>query len=138
MSTYSYVDSYPLKFADPFGLSPRDVENIINGFNDYLNEMNDRGNRMGDSPLNGMGLGELNPLLNNAASTFGAPYLGCGDQEYLMRLQLQQLEFDDKWTFTQQSSVLHRWGKASSSNPNDPTIYYDPWNGTIATVKKGH
>jgi hypothetical protein len=61
----------------------------------------------------------------------GKPYLGCADQEAVVRDQLQKRLYEDKWTFSQQSNLVHRWGEARSSNPADPVIIYDPWKGTI-------
>jgi hypothetical protein len=77
-----------------------------------------------------------NPYLNNIGSFFGGGYLGCGDQEDVFRDQLSKQIYEDTWTFVRKESLWHRWGEAHSSNPNDPVIIYDPWNGTIEVKHK--
>jgi hypothetical protein len=119
VNTYGYVSENPLRFIDLLGLSEADVGRIENVFHLIVDGMTRRKERL------------RTPWLNNMRSTFGGGYLGCGDQESVVRDQLEKQIYDDKWTFSQKSSLFHRWGEATSSNPTDPTIIYDPWRDTL-------
>jgi hypothetical protein len=138
MSPYVYVGNNALRFIDPLGLSPADVDRITNTFESVLNGLIRGGGRLEIGWLQEIGLGALVPLLNNIGSTFGASYIGCGDQESVIRDQLEKQLYDDTWKFTQHSTAVHKWGVATSSNPSHPMIIYDPWSGTISTVQKVH
>jgi hypothetical protein len=110
--------------SDPMGLSERDVGKIHDVFNRTVDGMTKDGRRY------------INPYVNNFFSTFGASYLGCGDQESVVRYQFEKQGYDDQWTFRQEQSLFHRWGVATSSNPSDPVITYDPWRNKIVFVYK--
>ncbi len=109
----------PLKYVDSLGLSEADVGRIETIFHQVVEGMKKNKARL------------RTPVLNNIYSSFGSDQLGCGDQESVVRDQLEKQTYDDTWTFTQKSSLFHRWGEARSSNPKDPVIIYDPWRDRI-------
>ena len=127
MNTYAYVENDPINLFDPFGLSPADVDRIHNNYNHQMDY------------LNSHGLRNINPYWNNISAgmnwvsggLLGSDYLGCGQQETFMSFMLGQDGYDDEWTFTRQQNLVHRWGEARSSNPDDPVIMYDPWKDII-------
>ncbi len=126
LNRFAYVEGNPLSYIDPKGLSPADIQKILETVNSTVSSMTSQGAR------------NSNPYFNNVSSTLnlvsggrlGSPYLGCGDQESVVRDQLEKRQYDDQWTFTQQSNGIHKWGEARSSNPADPVVTYDPWRGT--------
>jgi RHS repeat-associated protein len=132
LNTYGYVGQNPLSRFDPRGLSCRDVAIILDTYQRAVANMTANGDR------------NRNPYFNNTCSSINSitggflcsPYLGCGDQEYFVRYMLQQQKYDDAWTFSQQASLFHRWGIATSSNPCDPEITYDPWFDRISVKYK--
>lgn len=119
VNTYGYVLGNPLKYIDSLGLSEADVGRIETTFHQVVEGMTKNKARL------------RTPVLNNIYSFFGGDELGCGDQESVVRDQLEKQTYDDTWTFTQKSSLFHRWGEARSSNPKDPVIVYDPWRDRI-------
>ena len=114
INLFQFLFNDALNFADLFGLSPKDVEKIINCFREKISDMTELGQR------------ERNPIYNNFLCTFGAGTYGCWDQEIAMTDWLDKQKYEDYWTFRPQSNIGHHWGLAASSNPYDPTIVYDP------------
>ncbi len=116
-------------FIDPFGLSAADVQRIQNSINQSIQNMVDGGHRR-------PGSGFWNGYLNNAERMLTENYqiYDCWDQTYYTNEQLRELDnLDDDWTFEIVEGFGHATGRATSSNPNDPIIDYDPWRDTIDT-----
>lgn len=129
-SNYAYVRENPLKGWDSFGLSPADVQNIINTFNNTVNQMTRDGVRLSS------------PFWNNEARDFGklthnlignSKILNCGEQAEYMNNVLRNKKYDANWYFLVDEGTGHAWGLAIASDPGDPAIYYDPRGNTIGT-----
>ena len=65
-------------------------------------------------------------------------YLGCGEQaEYVISF-LSYLELDDEWTFSiVPQGFVHFRGFSESTNPDDPLLYFDPWNDKFSIIYAG-
>lgn len=127
VNRYAYVQSNPVRFFDPYGLSEADVNHIVDTFNNTVQGMTNDGARNDNSYLN-----NLSSTLNTiTGGLLGSPYLGCGDQESVVRDQLEKNKYDDNWNFQQDSSLVHKWGEGNSDNPSDPKIIYDPWKDKL-------
>jgi hypothetical protein len=76
--------------------------------------------------------GTLSGSLNNMSGSlyettggrFGEPFLGCGEQADWVTEELRQQLYDDPSKFEVEGRLFppHQWGRATSSNPNDPVI----------------
>lgn len=104
------------------GFSPNDVVKIQKRFDKIVNRMT------------GDGLRDKSPWFNNAQRRLGkltddavgdSNILGCGEQTEHMNEDLSRRTYDDAWTFHMDSGFGHAWGVATSSNPDDPMIWYD-------------
>ncbi len=121
VSLYGYVGGNPLKAIDPYGLSERDVARITEGFYRIVDQMTRDGQR------------NSSPWFNNWCRKYpwspGCPnpndYKDCGEQTDKVNSDLEKGKYDDSWYFLPDSGIGHTWGVATSSNPNDPVIYYD-------------
>jgi RHS repeat-associated protein len=143
VNLYGYVGSNPVSRIDPLGLQDTDVI-ILNSppfnnpkpINCSCNKDSDDVRRMRevfDSSVYQMtvnGQRHANPYWNNFWSTFGASYIGCGQQADKVTGDLQTQVGKPNWQFqikTGFTPLYHQWGEATSNNPNDPVIRYDPW-----------
>jgi hypothetical protein len=132
MNPYVYGSQNPLTVLDPFGFSGWDLITIGNQFNMEVNNMIANGNRLG-------GGGHINGAVNNILSTFGAKdYFACGDQAAYVKVSLDSLKLDDKWTFSVvHPNIFHMNIQGRSSNPTDPDLILDPWLNTIDAFVHG-
>ena len=135
---YSYASNAPLNYADPLGLSPGDVQRILNQAQNIIDQMTQNGDRINNGKLNNIisSLQRLNPKRKKP------PLKGCGEQadKVASDLQFPSKPYDDHWTFsvvTVKSGLIpiffHQIAVAHSDNPNDPDIIIDPWNNTMFT-----
>jgi len=134
---YSYISNDPLNYADPFGLSPADVQRILNQAQNLTDQMTRNGERVDWGYWNNFrsSLQRLNPFRKKP------PLKGCGEQTDAVTsdLQFPKMPYDDHWTFqVENDGPFHQRGRAISSNPKDPDIIYDPWKNQFFTVPKGH
>ena len=82
----------PVNLVDPWGLSAKDIEKMIDIMHNYVNDLVRRG-------LRRPGKGTWNGLWNNFSSTFGSSYLGCIDQTKGLIDILDNIPFEDEWKF---------------------------------------
>lgn len=136
---YNYANNSPLKWIDPLGLSPQDVQTIVNAINNAIANMTANGQRRGGDTLNG----ELNNIMATlnmvSGGHLGKPYLGCGDQtdEVIRKVTPLIPKLDAPWTIDKVSDftpLYHQFGVMTSSDPNDPIIVFDPLNNVVQTV----
>lgn len=147
VNLFAYVKNNPQNFADPTGLYPSfSINPSETEFNQSpkantnecgCNKNNDDVQKMKDifdssvyrMTINGQR--HVNPYWNNFWSTFGASYIGCGQQADIVTGDLQVGFPQGKWQFQIQTGytpLYHQWGIATSNNPDDPIVRYDPWN----------
>ena len=80
---------------------------------------------------------------NNFSSSWNH-YLGCGQQAGRVIEALQSLKkgsLKSEWTFEFEATPFydfHVWGRATSKNPLDPDIEFDPWHDTIECQPHGN
>jgi RHS repeat-associated protein len=129
---YAYVSNRPQNFADALGLSQNDVTRILKQAQNETNQMTKNGQRIDPGPLNNL-VSSLQMLVG-----YKTPNLGCGQQadRVAAALQLPTVPYDDNWTFSVHQWGWHQYGVARSSNPNDPTIIFDPWKNQFFTTPK--
>lgn len=134
---YSYVTGDPVRKLDPYGLSNRDVLNIVNTAQKAIDAMTDSGERVGNGAIGG----DLNDILTSFVALdgliFGFPerMKGCGEQAEAVKDKLLALEFDDTWTIAQtyvNEPAWHQFLILHSDNPSGPTIIIDPWENKIS------
>jgi hypothetical protein len=116
-------------WVDPLGLSPDDVVKIKTVIRETIDDMTINEERLPDPGENNRCRiwpwwpGCKNP--NN--------YKDCGEQTETVNNILRRGNYEDNWYFLMDSGIGHAWGLATSSNPNDPIIYYDPRANEIST-----
>jgi RHS repeat-associated protein len=129
---YRYVGNNPLNWIDPTGLSDRDVQTIINTFNNVVSQMTNNGERS-------------SPWTNNLQVSWDLVlrrkrrHLGCGEQAARVYPALDNNRYDDHWRFEWQERYFplpHQWLLGISDNPNDPNVVVDPYNNDVHTVPK--
>ena len=140
----------PANLIDRNGRSPEDVKKILDTFERVVAEMTNNGERM-DSFANNLFAenrddandiissaipGTLNQLFRDGRST-----LICGQQWSRVLNELNKLKLDDKWEFSDEfdkilGQAYHSYGKAESSNPNDPVLYLDPWKNISRSIPR--
>jgi RHS repeat-associated protein len=127
---YRYAGNNPLSWTDPMGLSDRDVQTIINTFQNVVNEMTNNGERS-------------SPWINNFQVTLDwllrkkPRHLGCGEQAARAYPALDNNRYDDNWHFEWRDRYFplpHQWLVGISDNPNDPNVVIDPYNNDVHTV----
>lgn len=136
-STYSYVTDNPLTRSDLWGLSPTDVQNILDWYLQQLRDLTAAGRRTDPGWWNNMSR-SFNDVTDGLV---GHHYLGCGEQARAVQAQLQSRDYDDKWSFVVTGDNVfqmdydgnpafsHWWLVAKSSNPFDPVLVLDPYRG---------
>lgn len=122
VNTYAYVGGNPVGLVDSLGLSARDVSEIRSRFHATVNLMTQQGLR------------DETPLVNNVQRYFGrltrdlvgdSRKMDCGEQTDHVNKALSSGKYDDIWRFEMDAGTGHAWGIAISSNPSDPTLWYD-------------
>ena len=139
---YSYVANSPLNYTDLFGLSPNDLQQLLNAARNAVNDMNLNGQRIPNGNLNNIlsTLQRLNPFRKKP------PLKGCGEQtdNVINKLTPIILHTDNVWTPDKQYEYLtpdhilpHQWVNYTSNDPNDPTLALDPWNNRFQIIPPG-
>lgn len=114
--------------TDPFGLSAEDVQRINQIYYRTVREMTWT-DRLPFGPLNNLSAF----IYNTTRGQLGGDYQLCVGQVSTVRRSLtsaqQRKPFDAQWTFQDYPVHLnfHMKLKATSSDPNDPVIIFDPW-----------
>jgi RHS repeat-associated protein len=121
LNSYASVGGNPLPKIDPLGLSPTDVQRILQQFENTVQRMTREGVRSD------------NWILNNA----NRDHYICSDQsaDVLSDLSSKLPRLDDKWKFSFKDNFAtkewwapgHIWVEGSSSNLGDPVITMDAW-----------
>lgn len=133
-TVYAYVGGNPMSRIDPLGLSPADVEKILQYAQAWTNEQTSLGWRIDPGWRNDVCVWEQLAGINDprcGQHTLG----GCGPQtdDLLKSLKAAvasgKLNLDDQWTFEKwtELSPLHYWIGATSSDPSDPNLPRDSW-----------
>jgi hypothetical protein len=129
---YTYVSNTPIEWADPSGLSAQDVQRIMDNCKKCTKRLTDNGLRYdANGPIGGW--------WNNLWS-WVTKWEGCWDQaeSTVPCLKYPLVPYDSKWDF---HDVPLHWGlhhvvKGTSSDPNDPVVYCDPWQNKSWTGPK--
>ncbi|MEN3159852.1 RHS repeat-associated core domain-containing protein, partial [Alkalimonas sp. NCh-2] len=130
INTYGYVGGNPVNLFDFFGLSPEDVRRINAIFKDAVNRMTNNGQRISPGPWNNFN----RSIYDVTGGAMGKPYFGCWEQANELLDQLNDMSFDDDWSFRRVDRIFpfpHSWVEGSSSNPTDPYVTADPWRDTM-------
>ncbi len=131
---YGYCLNDPVNWIDSLGLSESDVWRIYKIFRKTVDKWTEEEKRHYNPEINNI----LRSLHMFSCGLIGEPYGGCGDQWEEMTEILKNCSYDDKWSFEWEGIrtlfFLHQRGVASSDNPSDPTIIYDPWKDTFIII----
>ncbi|HTA56899.1 MAG TPA: RHS repeat-associated core domain-containing protein [Candidatus Baltobacteraceae bacterium] len=139
---YPYAGNNSTDYTDPLGLSPNDVQKLLNAARNATNDMTLNGERVPGGNTNNVlsTLQRLNPFRKKPR------LLGCGEQtdkliENLIPITLQT---DNVWTADKQYQYLtpdhklpHQWVNYTSNDIYDPTLALDPWNNRYQIVPPG-
>jgi uncharacterized protein RhaS with RHS repeats len=151
INLYQFVLNDPLNFIDPFGLSQRDINVIINMSQQFIQDLNQQGKRLNDGHLNNMissaqmAQSALNDALGNkdkANDIDKKRKMGCGEQAAALGAFLRdkdyRLVYDWKFFLVESTGAAagslpepHQFLMAQSNDPSDPILYLDPWAGTF-------
>jgi RHS repeat-associated protein len=127
INLYGYVANNPINWVDPWGLSPADVQKIIEEAKKTTDWMTDNGFRKDPGWKN-----------NFDKSTGQSDLLGCGEQAEVLRDALDKLGgLDDDWTFTpvsELSPLPHQYVIGTSDNFFDPPLILDPWRNSFTPL----
>ena len=126
---YLYANNRPTRWTDPLGLSPADIQKMIQLFYQTIAQMVASGHRL---PGNGWRNGAWNDL-----KWWVNPKLkACGGQadDLYGALNNPLTPYNATWTFSEEmllNPTLTWVVEAQSSDPNDPIIMFHPWDGTF-------
>lgn len=142
---YRYVYNDPVGLTDPMGLSTRDVQRIQALCKKCTQKLTDLGKRR-------QGEGAVTGFVNDQQSLWGGLWnlarggsfwsgkLGCAQQALQTQpcLQYPQQPYDNGWNFTDWPWWYgsHTIVVGTSSDPNDPVVYCDPWRNTSWTAPR--
>jgi len=138
LNLYCYVENNPLFRNDPFGLSNRDVLNIIKAAQNSIDSMTKKGQRINDGILGG-NLNNWTAFLLSWVPNKDDDYKlkGCGEQSQAVLFDLLKQSYDDSWIMTQTYvntlpfGIPHQYLILHSTNPTDPTIVIDPQKNKV-------
>ena len=130
---YEYVFNRAVQMTDAMGLTPHDVGRIQASCLKCTKSMTDQGYRADAS--NGF-WGHWNDL-----TTWWTKRWGCKDQAWFVKQGCLDEDafhpYDDHWTFEVVYWPLNNHiVRGTSSNPNDPIVYCDPWRNATWTAPR--
>ncbi|WP_211230945.1 RHS repeat-associated core domain-containing protein, partial [Chitinilyticum aquatile] len=122
INTYAYVEGNPLGLVDLLGLSDQDVEKIRERYREIVDQMTRNELRLPNKWRNNLcRMYPWSPGCKNPNN-----YKDCGEQTEIVNEELAKGHYNDRWYFLMDAGFGHAWGLATSSNPKDPIVYYDP------------
>jgi hypothetical protein len=154
VNTYTYVLNDPVNHVDDSGLKASDVNEILNDVRGSDNGMLNRAEKHSNSAVNNF-TANMNDVSNaiTGEEYDDLDYKVCTEQAAQVKRDLMdkyasegrarisdwdswdvQVDYGDTWTFSSNDRLIpfpHRNIKATSSNPSDPVIIIDTWNGWI-------
>jgi RHS repeat-associated protein len=131
INLYSFVGNSPINRTDFLGLSPQDVQNIVNQSHQYINDLTQSGQRVDNGFLF---LWPNNNIMADMNGLVTGHILECGQQADVVAARLTAGKYDAHWTFTVENlfPIPHQYGMAKSNDPNDPTILFDPYFNSVS------
>jgi hypothetical protein len=139
LNLYRCVGNDPINLTDVLGLSQQDVNVILNGYYQATQEMNDAGHRYSIAPFASSANSDISGHWWNPF--YWTPWYNgkgweCYSQSKYLAERLNGEQYEDQWRIQTMTrpDFTHTWVEATSSNPSDPNLRFDPWWGAVNTA----
>jgi hypothetical protein len=125
-----------VNWIDPLGFSANDVQTLINVYQNSVIEMVKRGERF---PGKGPWRGRWNDLRWHKYP-WGKKYKSCNEQADQVKSEMDGRKYDARWKFEviRIDGVMGFALLATSSDPSDPAILFNPWEDAITLNPGGN